>query len=105
MNKTDKVRHIVMFDFSKLDNSKTKELIKGFEALALIPEVLGFEWGTEKNEEDSALGFTHSFMLTFESFNTRTDYLNSKEHREYEKEVIKHRSKVLVFDYLVTSVK
>ncbi len=105
MNAESKVRHIVMFDFSNLPDAQTASLVRGFEALKKVPEVLAFEWGTENNAEDSPLGFTHSFILTFRDFAARTKYLNSKEHREYEKEVMKYRSKVLVFDYLTNNVE
>lgn len=88
-----------MFDFSKLDEAKVNYLVEGFEFLVNVPEVVGFEWGIENNAEDSPLGFTHSFLLTFDSFEDRTAYLNSKEHRGYEQEVMKYRSQVLVFDY------
>ncbi|MCB0356403.1 MAG: Dabb family protein [Bdellovibrionales bacterium] len=96
-----KVRHIVMFDFSDLSEEMTAKLVEGFEALKEVPEVLDFEWGTESNAEDSPMGFTHCFTLTFEDFEARTAYLNSKQHREYEQEVMKHRSQVLVFDYAI----
>ncbi len=96
-----KVRHIVMFDFSKLSEEIVNHLITGFEALKAVPEVLEFEWGIENNAEDSALGFTHCFILTFENFNARTRYLNSSQHRQYEKEVMQYRNKVLVFDYCI----
>jgi hypothetical protein len=93
-----------MFDFSNLTREQINHLVLGFEKLAEVPEVKAFEWGIEKNAEDSPLGFTHSFMLTFDSFQTRTDYLNSLAHREYEQEVMKFRNKVLVFDYEVKKV-
>lgn len=101
MNQQGRVRHIVMFDFSDIPEIQKNKLIKSFEALKNVPEVLSFEWGTENNAEDSPLGFTHCFLLTFNSFDDRTRYLNSVEHRSYEKEVMKHRNKVLVFDYLI----
>jgi hypothetical protein len=43
-------------------------------------------------------------MLTFKDFETRTSYLNSPGHRDYEKEVMKYRNKVLVFDYEIKEV-
>lgn len=94
-----------MFDFSNLTPEQTTHLVKGFEALKSVPEVLGLEWGTEKNAEDSSLGFTHSFLLTFKDFESRTAYLNGTPHRQYEKEVMKYRNKVLVFDYQTVTVK
>lgn len=93
-----------MFDFSNLTLEQTEKLVLGFENLSSVPEVLALEWGTEKNAEDSSLGFTHSFLLTFDSFEARTVYLNSPEHRSYEKEVMKYRNKVLVFDYEVKKI-
>jgi hypothetical protein len=93
-----------MFDFSNISQNQTQKLIDGFTALTCVPEVLAFEWGTERNKEDSPMGFSHCFILTFEDFDSRTRYLNSHEHREYEQEVVKFRNKVLVFDYEVTSL-
>lgn len=98
------VRHIVMFDFSNLSKQQTDSLVKGFEDLAKVPEVVEFEWGTESNAEDSPLAFTHCFLLTFKNMEDRTNYLNSREHRVYESEVMKFRNKVLVFDYQAKKV-
>lgn len=99
------VRHIVMFDFSNLTKEQTDKLVSGFEELSKEKHVKGFEWGIESNAEDSPLGFTHSFLLTFDSFDSRTAYLNSSEHRSYEAEVMKLRNKVLVFDYQIKHPK
>lgn len=99
------VRHIVMFDFSNLTPVETQNLVDGFERLSSLETVLHFEWGLEKNAEDSPQGFTHCFMLTFENFQKRTEYLNSSEHRSYEREVMKFRKNVLVFDYDLRKVK
>jgi len=99
------VCHIVMFDFAQLSEEVIATLIKEFEELSTLPDVLAFEWGKEANAEDSSLGFSHCFTLTFKDFEARTRYLNSREHREYEKEVMKYRSKVLVFDYQAHCVK
>lgn len=88
-----------MFDFSNLTVDQTQSLVDGFRELSHLSEVLSLEWGTEKNAEDSSLGFTHTFLLTFEDFEARTRYLHSQAHRTYEKEVMKYRNKVLVFDY------
>lgn len=99
MNPRSAVRHIVMYDFSSLPKDQIAELVNGFVALKAVPEVLEFDWGTEANAEDSALGFTHCFVLTFKDFSARSRYLHSTAHRNYEKEVMKYRSKVLVFDY------
>ena len=82
--------------FPTFPKEQTDALIKGFEGLKDIPEVRAFEWGTEINAEDSSPGFTHCF---FNDFGSRKKYLNSREHRDYEIEVIKYRNKVLVFDF------
>ncbi len=96
------VRHIVLFDFSKLPPKKTEQLIEGFASLKkIIPEILRLEWGTANVVEGSSLGFTHCFILTFADFDSLTYYLNHAEHRKYEKEVTQHRKQVLVFDYAI----
>lgn len=95
------VRHIVMFDFANLSTETKNHLIAGFVNLKKVPEVLDLEWGVESNAEDSSLGFTHCFILTFADYSARTKYLNSVEHRKYENEVMKYRNKVLVFDYSI----
>jgi hypothetical protein len=99
------VRHIVMFDFSNLSKDQIKNLIDGFTQLIKVPEVLSLEWGTESNAEDSPLGFTHCFLLTFHHFEDLKKYLNSEAHRNYETEVMKYRNKVLVFDYEAISAQ
>ena len=99
------IKHIVMFDFSPLKPEKTEELVNALIELSKLNEVLSFEYGTECNHEDSPLGFTHCFSMTFSNKETRLTYLNSKEHRDYEKKVIPYRTKVLVFDYAINKVK
>ena len=102
---THKVKHIVMFDFSTLKEDQKNKFIEDFENLKDAPHVLEFEWGTENNAEDSSLGFTHCFILTFNDFESRTHYLHSKEHRDFEKKVMEVRNKVLVFDFESKKVK
>ncbi len=101
----NKIRHIVMLDFSALSQEKLAHLITEFEKLAEFPEILAFEWGVENNDEGPALEFTHCFMLTFASFEDRTRYLNNPLHRKFEKAVMPFVKKVLVFDYAAKEVK
>ncbi|MGB9688366.1 Dabb family protein [Thermogutta sp.] len=97
------LRHVVLFKFkdgtSKADIEKVE---KAFAALPKkIPQIAGFEWGTDCSTENLSQGFTHCFILTFKSEKDRDAYLPHPEHRAFAKMVGPYLDKVLVIDYIV----
>ena len=98
---TGSLRHVVLFKF-KSDTSADKiaEVEDAFATLRhRIPEITGFEWGTDISVENKAAGFTHCFLVTFANAQGRDSYLPHPAHREFVKLVGPVLDNVLVFDY------
>lgn len=96
------VRHVVMFKFK---DGTTPEQVKAiedaFRALpSKIPEIAGFEWGTDVSPEKLAQGFTHCFFLTFKDAKARDAYLPHPAHKAFGASLGPHLDKVLVIDYV-----
>lgn len=81
----EKLRHVVSFKFK---DTTTKDQIKqvedAFRALkAKIPQVQSVEWGTNISPEKLDKGFTHCFLVTFNSEKDRDAYLVHPEHKKF----------------------
>ncbi|HPU07367.1 MAG TPA: Dabb family protein, partial [Thermogutta sp.] len=63
------VRHVVLFKFK--DGTSPEDVAKIEKAFAAlpskIPQIAGFEWGTDCSVENLSQGFTHCFILTFKN--------------------------------------
>jgi lysophospholipase L1-like esterase len=95
------LRHVVLFKF-KADATKeqVQTVIDAFAALpGKIPEIKGFEWGTDVSVEGKAEDFTHGFVVTFADEKGREVYLPHPAHQDFVKIVGPVLDKVLVFDY------
>ncbi len=95
------LRHVVLFKFK---DGTAKEDIKkvedAFSALpAKIPEIMGYEWGTNNSPEGLDKGFTHSFFLTFKSEEDRAIYLPHPDHKAFGAVLTPYLDDVLVIDY------
>ena len=95
------LRHVVLFKFK--DESTPEDIQKveeAFSALpASIPEIKGYEWGTNNSPEGLDDGFTHCFFLTFASEEDRATYLPHPAHKAFGAVLSPHLDKVLVVDY------
>lgn len=81
----DAVRHVVVFKY-KADASQDaiSEITEAFGALQdKIPGIIAFEHGINNSPEGKNLGFTHVYLLTFESAEARDGYLPHPEHRAF----------------------
>jgi hypothetical protein len=83
--KKHKLLHVVSIKF-KAD--ATPAQIKGvetaFRALKTkIPQIATLEWGTNNSPEKMNKGFTHCFVLSFESEADRAVYLPHPEHKKF----------------------
>lgn len=98
------LRHVVMFRFKESTTPEDVERIVA--AFARLPErieaIHDFEYGTDVSVEGKAQGFTHCFLVTFQSEQDRAEYLPHPAHKEFVELVGPHVEKVLVFDYWVT---
>lgn len=95
------LRHVVLFKFKESSSPEDiKKVEDAFRALpSKIKEIKGFEWGTNNSPENLNQGFTHSFLLTFDSEEDRNAYLPHPAHKEFGKALGPHLDKVLVVDY------
>jgi hypothetical protein len=96
------VRHVVLFKFK--DGTSAEEIKKvedAFRALPKkIPQIAGFQWGTNMSPEHLDQGFTHCFLLTFKTPADRDAYLPHPAHKEFGKTLRPHLDKVLVVDFV-----
>lgn len=95
------LRHVVLFKFKE---GTTPEAIQQVEAAfsalpAKIPEIKGYEWGTNNSPEGLEKGFTHCFFLTFDSEEGRAIYLPHPDHKAFGEVLLPHLEDVLVLDY------
>ena len=95
------LRHVVMFKFKEGTSVKQIKAIEdGFRALPKkIDTIAGFEWGTDVSVENLADGFTHCFLVTFESQDGLKVYLPHEAHHGFVEMLQPHLDKVMVFDY------
>lgn len=95
------LRHVVLFKFK--DSSSVEEVKSVEDAFRNlqneIPEIKGFEWGTNNSPEGLDNGFTHLFFVSFESEEDRAVYLPHPKHKEFVDILSPHLDKVLVVDY------
>jgi len=98
------LRHVVLFKFKESTTpEQVKEVEKAFAALpSKIKEIKAFEFGTNNSPEGLDQGFTHCFILTFDSAKDRDTYLPHPAHKEFgEKYVKPYLEKACVVDYWV----
>lgn len=76
------LKHAVFFRFKA--DAGPEEIHKVEQAFAALPgkiaEIKRFEWGTNNSPEKHSEGFTHCFMVTFDSEDGRAAYLPHPEH-------------------------
>ncbi len=95
------LRHIVMFQFKGTSaKEEVQKVVEAFRSLKQsIPQVAGFEYGTNNSPEGLDNGFTHCFLVTFKSEADRDAYLPHPKHKEFVEVLKPHLEKVQVFDY------
>ncbi len=76
------LRHAVFFRFK--EDAAEKDIVAVEEAFAALPgkidTIRSFEWGRNNSPEKHDAGFTHCFMVTFDSDEGRAAYLPHAEH-------------------------
>ena len=101
--KKEKVlRHVVIFKFN--DESTDEDVNRLNEAFNALPEAIpvikDFEWGLNDSPEDFHQGFTHCYLLTFDSEEDRDSvYTPHPQHQAFVKSLQPHLEKVFVVDY------
>lgn len=95
------LRHAVYFKFkAEATEQQIADVVKAFEALpSKIPAIKTFEWGKNQNDGPYSDGFTHCFLLTFDSEEGRAEYLPHPNHQAFAKQLRPILDKVRVLDY------
>jgi heme-degrading monooxygenase HmoA len=95
------LRHIVVFKFKETaSEAEVKEIVEAFAALEdKIDTISGYEAGTNVSPEDKAKGFTHCFVVTFDSKEGLEAYIPHPAHKAFVKLLDGKLDDVFVFDY------
>jgi hypothetical protein len=84
-NASETVRHVVVFKYKEdAPQSKIKQVNDSFRDLQTkIPGIVDFEYGINNSPEGKDQGFSHVYLLTFESAEARDNYLPHPEHKKF----------------------
>ena len=79
------LKHAVFFRFKEdASDEDIKKVEEGFAALpSKIDAIKDFEWGINNSPERHSQGFTHCFMVTFDSEEGRDAYLPHADHQSF----------------------
>ncbi len=95
------LKHAVFFKFKDDASDAAVKAIE--EQFAALPEkiktIKGFEWGKNNSPEKHDAGFTHCFMVTFDSESGRDTYLPHPAHKQFVAELLQVLDKVRVLDF------
>lgn len=96
-----KLMHAVFFKFKdEADPATVRQIENAFAALpSKIDAIKAFEWGVNNSPEGKEDGFTHAFMLTFDSEAGREAYLPHPDHQAFVEIVMPVLDKVRVLDF------
>ena len=96
-----RVRHVVLFRFKPdADPAAIRKVERDFAALpSQIPQIRDFEWGTNHSPEGLDQGYTHAFLLTFDSTADRDAYLPHPAHKAFASQLGPILDAVHVIDY------
>lgn len=99
--KKGKLRHVVAFKFKDTATpDQIKDIEKAFHALkSKIPGIVSLEWGTNVSPENRDKGFTHCFIVTFNSDKDRDAYLVHPEHKKFVDFALPSIADVFVLDF------
>ena len=99
--KSTSLLHVVSFKFkAEAKQEQIDEVVSAFRDLKKkIPAIKEFSWGTNVSPEKHDKGFTHAFILTFNTEKDRDDYLVHPDHKAFGKIVGPVLADVFVIDY------
>jgi hypothetical protein len=95
------LRHVVIFKFSDTASKESiVEIEKSFiNFKSKIKIIIDFEWGTNVSKEGLNEGFTHCFLVTFDSAEDRDKYIPHPDHQAFSNSLKPYLEKVCVIDY------
>jgi hypothetical protein len=95
------LKHAVFFKFKEEASAEEVKAIE--EAFAALPQqidtIKAFEWGINNSPEKHDDGFTHCFMVTFDSEEGRAKYLPHAAHKAFVEVLLPVLDKVRVLDF------
>ena len=95
------LKHAVFFKFK--DDAAKADVEKVEQAFAALPSKIDsikqFEWGINNSPEGKDEGFTHCFMVTFDSEEGREKYLPHPDHKAFVDVLLPVLDKVRVLDF------
>lgn len=96
-----KIQHIVLLKFKpEVTPEKISQLFGLLgELQQLIPGITYYSGGSYSSGEGLNQGYTHGFLMTFESVAARDAYLPHQEHERVKAELLLHIDSVLAFDF------
>ena len=95
-------RHFGVFQFkSGVTEAKIEECFPTMQAMVgKVPGLLSMENGPYKSEEGLNDGFTHGFIMTFDSPESRDAYLPHPIHEVVKELVVPCLERAVVFDFV-----
>jgi hypothetical protein len=98
-------RHFGVFQFHpQITESKIEECFAAMAGMVgKIDGLLGFEHGSYKSDEGLNDGFTHGFIMTFDSPESRDAYLPHPIHEAVKDIVVPCLARLVVFDFDIPS--
>ena len=95
------LRHVVMFKFKESSSpTDVARVVDAFRSLpSKISEMAAFEFGQNNSPEGLENGFTHCFLVSFQSEKDRKTYLDHAAHSQFVEILKPHLDKVQVIDY------
>ncbi|SIR31439.1 Dabb family protein [Maribacter ulvicola] len=97
------IRHFGMFKFKEgISDKQIEECFTVMKQMVgKIPGLLDMEHGPYESAEGLNDGFTHGFIMTFDSAESRDAYLPHPIHEQVKELVIPQLERVVVFDFNV----
>ncbi len=95
------IKHIVLL---KIKETQTSEEIHNlFEKISAlqdkIPGIMEYSSGAYSSPEGLNHGYTHGFIMTFKSAESRDSYLKNPEHEKVKEEILTMIDDALAFDF------
>ena len=96
-----RLRHVVCFKYKEgTSEKKIAEINEAFRGLKQkIDGIISFEMGTNNSPEGLNKEFTHCYLVTFDSEESREKYLPHPAHKEFVSLLKPHLEDVYVIDY------
>jgi hypothetical protein len=99
------IRHYGVFQF--LPEITSDQIDESFRELigmvGKIPGLLSIEHGPYQSDEGLNDGFTHGFIMSFDTAKSRDEYLPHPEHERVRQIVAPRLARLVVFDFEVPS--